>query len=85
MGKVVWRVKRRYNDTETGETTQRRGTTNLHVRLYLRALEGNRGRAPTRSLRLWTVSKLLVKLNPAIVMKPGARPHCGLRRGPVSP
>ena len=46
---------------------------------YLRTLFGCCGRAPTRSFTARRVSKCVIALPPAMLMKPGASPHCGTK------
>ena len=47
------------------------------VREYLRTLCGCCGSAPTRSRTLRSVSKWRISSPPAMLMNPGASPHCG--------
>jgi hypothetical protein len=42
-------------------------------------LDGYCGSAPTRSFTLSSVSKRLARSAATIEMKPGARPHCGIK------
>ena len=49
------------------------------VRLYLSALEGNSGSAPTRIFTSWRFDIPWMTWVAAMVMKPGARPHCGMK------
>ncbi|MNY70065.1 hypothetical protein D3C86_2081210 [compost metagenome] len=43
------------------------------------AFDGYCGRAPTRMRTLSSVSKWLARSLATIEMKPGARPHCGMK------
>ncbi len=55
----------------------------LHVRLYLSAFPGNRGRAPTRSFSVSTRSNCRASAVATTETNPGASPHCGTRAVPA--